>query len=238
MAANSNSIGRLSWLIPIAAVALGGFIGAATAKARYQEPVLELAQHKALPDSAEAPVLEDAKPIVYLPVPTEYEFGVMAREEERSHTFKVQNIGNGPLTLKVLDTTCKCTVGALGKDNVLPGETADVTLTWQAKSYAREFRQSATIETNDQGKFREIIFSVSGQVLQLAMPDTPLMKFSRVSRGDPQSFVTKVYGFRDKDRVITGHTFSKKKLRSTLISKQNRFPAANGKILKPSRPSR
>lgn len=206
--ANSNSTGRFSWLIPVAAIGLGTLIGAATARAKYQEPILELAQHEALPDSSKVAVLEDAKPIVHLPVPSTYEFGVMAREEERSHTFKVQNIGSGPLTLKVLDTTCKCTVGALGKENVLPGETADVTLTWQAKSYAREFRQSATIETNDQGKFREIVFSVSGQVLQLAMPDTPLMKFSRVSRSDPQSFVTKVYGFRDKDLVITGHTFT------------------------------
>ena len=212
MATNSNTSGWFSWLIPVVAVVLGSFLGAASARSKYQEPILELAQHEALADSSKTATLEDAKPIVHLPAPTTYEFGVMARGERDSHNFKVQNLGTGPLTLKVLDTTCKCTVGEIGKDSVAPGETVDVTLEWEAKSYAREFRQSATIETNDQGKYREIIFSVAGQVLQLAMPDTPLMKFSRVSRSEPQSFSTKVYGYRDRDLVITGHTFSDSEL--------------------------
>lgn len=207
---NRSSLGRLAWFVPIIAVVAGGFVGSTTATAKFKEPKLELAQHESVADPTKAAVFSaDADPIVYLPIPNTYEFGVMAREEERSHSFKVQNIGGGPLTLKVLDTTCKCTVGELEDETVSPGETVDVTLTWVAKSYDREFRQSATIETNDPGKYREIIFSVAGKVSQLALPDVPIMKFQRVSRTEPQSFVTNVYAYRDRDFVVTGHDFSK-----------------------------
>lgn len=194
------------WLIPLLSIVAGSTVGGLSAGLNYQEPQLRLAGHVATASDPPAP-LEDAKPRVYLPAPNHYDFGVMARNERQSHTFKVRNIGGGPLTLKVLDTTCKCTVGSLDNDTIQPGETGDVTLTWEAVSYDREFRQSATIETSDQSQ-REIILSVSGQVLQLAMPDLPLVKFSRVSRSDPQSFQTKVYGYRDKDLVITGFSFS------------------------------
>ena len=51
-------------------------------------------------------------------------------------------------------------------------------------------------------------FSVAGKVQQLALPDLPLVKFSTVSRSEEQKFETKIYGFRDKDLVITGHSFS------------------------------
>ena len=208
---NANKVkssGFVSMLIPIVAVALGIVVGGATARAKFQEPLLRLAGHEAKAAVEMQKALEDAKPIVHLPAPTTYDFGVMARDEEQSHSFKIQNIGGGPLTLKVLDTTCKCTVGELGKNTVKPGEIADVTLTWQAKSYDREFRQSATIETNETGKHREVVFSVFGKVQQLALPDLPLVKFSRVSRSEPQSFFTKVYGFRDRDLTIVGHSFT------------------------------
>lgn len=201
---------RLVWLIPILAIVAGTAIGASTALSKYQEPELRLAGHEVTADE-KPPAVKDAKPRVYLPTPNTFDFGVMARNEQQSHTFKVQNIGSGPLTLKVLDTTCKCTVGKLGNDTINAGETADVTLTWEAKSYDREFRQSATIETNDQAQ-REIVFSIFGQVLQLAMPDLPLVKFSRVLRSEPLSFQTTVYGYRDKDLVITGHEFSNEEI--------------------------
>ncbi len=203
-----SSIGLL-WLIPVVAIGLGTAVGASSSFSEYREPEMYLAGHElsASPKGAQRPAIKDAKPRVYVVSEVEYDFGVMARNESETHSFKVQNIGSGPLTLKVLDTTCKCTVGSLGKDSIKPGETADVTLTWEAKSYDREFRQSATIETNDKNQ-REIIFSVYGKVLQLAMPDLPMVKFSRISRSEPQSFTTIVYGYRDTDLVITDHHFS------------------------------
>lgn len=196
-------------LIPILSIALGAAIGAASGMAKFNEPVIRLAGHEAGVE-LNGLELKDAKPRVHLPGESEYNFGVMDRNEEQSYSFKVQNIGNGPLTLKVIDTTCKCTVGSIGNDTIAAGETADVTLTWETRSYDREFRQSATIETNDQSQ-REIIFSVYGKVQQLAFPDVPRMN-GRTTRSEGQQFSTVIYGFRDKDLVIVGHQCDNKEL--------------------------
>lgn len=198
------------YILPFLAILAGVGVGAATTLTTYRDPILNLPGHEVTANSKPSPVT-DAKPRVAIPAPATYDFGVMARGEEQSHSFKIQNIGSGPLTLKVLDTTCKCTVGDLGKDTVKSGETVDVTLTWVARSYDREFRQSATIETNDQSQ-REVIFEVFGEVKQLALPDLPLVTYSRVSRSDPQQFVTNVYAYRDTDLVITSHDFSEEDL--------------------------
>ncbi len=45
---------------------------------------------------------------------------------------------------------CKCTIGDLKKNELQPGEEAEVELTWTAETSEREFGQSATIETDDQ----------------------------------------------------------------------------------------
>ena len=162
--------------------------------------------------SQRAPTFKDGKPRVYLPAGDEHDFGAMARNEERSHSFKVQNIGQGPLTLNVVDTTCKCTVGSLEKKEIASGETVDVTLTWEAKSYSREFRQSARVETNDQ-QIREIVFSVYGKVIMLAAPDTPSTQV-RIRKSEGESFSTKIYGYRDDDLLVTSHEFLREDLAS------------------------
>lgn len=154
--------------------------------------------------------IKDAKPRAFLPLGNEHDFGVMARDDKQSYSFPVRNIGKGPLTLKVIGSTCKCTVGSLEDESIPSGETRPVTLTWEAKSYDREFRQSATIETNDRS-VKQIVFSVYGQVVQLAMPDMPAVQF-KVRRGEAKSFTTKIYGYRDDDLLITGHEFLKKDL--------------------------
>ena len=150
--------------------------------------------------------LDALKARAVLPDGSEYDFGMMARGEKKSHAFQIRNIGSGPLTLKVLNTTCKCTVGELEQDSIASGETVNVTLTWEAKSYDREFRQSATIETNDVST-REIVLSVFGKVVQLAMPDVPMVQFNRVSRSEPKSFSTPIYAYRDTDLLVTSHEF-------------------------------
>jgi len=237
MNANPPSKSKSVWLIPVLALLVGSAVGAVSAVVKFEKPEMHLPGHEktqitdlvdtnndatdhsghthAIADDSASgsstskdTVIKDASPRVFLPGDAEYDFGMMARNEKQSHSFKVKNIGPGALTLKVLDTTCKCTVGSLEKDSIASGEEVDVTLTWEALSYDREFRQSATIETNDRST-REIVFSVFGKVVQLAMPDLPSMQFSRVSRSEAKSYSTIVYGYRDDDLLIVNHEFSK-----------------------------
>lgn len=78
----------------------------------------------------------------------EFRFGTMQHGESMSHSFIFRNIGDGPLTLDLGHTTCKCTLGKLESSVLKPGEETDVTLTWTPIAAASEFSQSATIHTN------------------------------------------------------------------------------------------
>lgn len=78
-----------------------------------------------------------------------HQFGTMNRGAKKSHVFLFKNTGNVPLTLELGETTCKCTLGKLVDNQVLPGETAEVKLEWEGKASSTEFSQTAQIITND-----------------------------------------------------------------------------------------
>jgi hypothetical protein len=97
---------------------------------------------------------------------TTHDFGVMLVKEKGSHKFTIRNEGEAPLVLMARkeDATCQCTIGELGtNDAVPPGGSVDVTLSWEIKVLMPQFRQSASIRTNDP-KNRIIKFEVTGKV--------------------------------------------------------------------------
>src|SRR3990172_3316400 len=55
---------------------------------------------------------------------SEFDFGTMDVQQEHEHAFVVRNEGTAPLKLKVGDSTCKCTIGRLLRDEILPGKSA------------------------------------------------------------------------------------------------------------------
>ena len=94
-----------------------------------------------------------------------YAFGKMERGATMSHAFIVRNVGEQPLTLEVVSTTCKCTVGDLEQNQVAPGEDTEVLLEWTAKTQAGPFRHGAGLQTNDPGNSR-IELTVEGEVVE------------------------------------------------------------------------
>ncbi len=80
---------------------------------------------------------------------TTHNFETMQRGSSKEHAFKVTNEGARPLTVEVLNTTCKCTVGDVADAPIPPGGTVDVKLSWVAKAMPGSFRQTATLKTND-----------------------------------------------------------------------------------------
>ncbi|WP_162275870.1 DUF1573 domain-containing protein [Roseimaritima ulvae] len=79
----------------------------------------------------------------------EFDFGSMLREADGEHDFVIKNVGDGPLELSVLRTTCKCTLGELADSSLEPGESTVVHMAWSAKTSGARFQQTATISTTD-----------------------------------------------------------------------------------------
>ncbi|MCA9165102.1 MAG: DUF1573 domain-containing protein, partial [Planctomycetales bacterium] len=132
---------------------------------------------------------------------TEFDFGTMERLTKRSHDFQFRNDGDAPLTLTVGETTCKCTIGALEKSNVAPGETVAVTLEWKAESLSRQFGQQAEIHTND--PMRPIVtLRIRGLVNRTIMAEPAEYHFGEVRAGESASLTTRLLSYRDADLKV------------------------------------
>jgi hypothetical protein len=94
-----------------------------------------------------------------------YHFGSMEQGTSLTHAFQVRNTGDSSLHIKVGSTTCKCTVGGLSAEEVAPGEQAEVTLEWTAKTSPGPFRHGATLITNDPLQSR-VELQVEGAVVK------------------------------------------------------------------------
>lgn len=107
-------------------------------------------------DAKAAPVVDIAE--------TDYRFGRMAAGASGEHTFVIRNTGVAPLELRKGPSTCKCTVGKIGQEQVPPGETVEVKMKWEPPSASMEFLQSATIWTNDPQR-PQLSLTISGEVV-------------------------------------------------------------------------
>lgn len=79
---------------------------------------------------------------------SEHNFGTIAQGEKVSHTFSFRNIGDGPLQITDVTTSCGCTASKYSTKPVAPGESGTVEVIFD--SYGREGKQlkSANVWTN------------------------------------------------------------------------------------------
>jgi hypothetical protein len=130
-----------------------------------------------------------------------HNFGSMDRNEHNSHVFILRNDGDAPLTLLMGQPTCKCTVGALEKDSLAPGETVEVKLEWDAKTSETRFAQAVDFHTNDPSR-RTLNLSVVGEVLDAVRAHSSEMFFNDMSRNEPTVGTMPIFAFRDEPLEI------------------------------------
>lgn len=102
-------------------------------------------------------------PELEMPGGDTFDFGVMRQGDKGSHEFIMRNIGSAPMTLRLGQTTCKCTLGSLDSDELAPGEETKIKLEWTVAADAKDFEQMAEVRTNDP-KFYAIQFKITGRI--------------------------------------------------------------------------
>jgi len=128
---------------------------------------------------------------------TSHDFGVMEPNEEGEHVFLVKNIGDADLSLRVGASTCKCTVGELGKETLPPGEQTEVRMSWTVKTNESSFGQSAELRTNDPSKVA-IRFEIKGKVVREVQVSPEEVTFGEVAAGENIEFEVRVFSFLDE----------------------------------------
>jgi hypothetical protein len=123
-----------------------------------------------------------------------FNFGKMDRYGAQSHVFMIRNDGDSELTLIKGETTCKCTQFELAPDRLAPGESAKVTLTWEAKTNEPEFQQSAEITTNDP-RHDKIRLVVMGRVIDAVRPERFDLVASTLSANEDAELRLKLFTY-------------------------------------------
>src|SRR3990172_10196310 len=64
--------------------------------------------------------------------PKTYDFGEINYGEVMNYTFEVKNAGTRPLEIKRVATSCSCTTAKIGKENLAPGETTQLSVRYDS----------------------------------------------------------------------------------------------------------
>ncbi len=133
---------------------------------------------------------------------TKYDFGEMQRGSEQSRTFTVTNKGDAPLSVRVGNTSCKCTVGDVEQRPIAPNESVPVKLTWTAKSLPGPFRQTATLITTDPRQ-PQVELAVEGVVTDVSGLEPQMWYFGRMRAGEPQTASVTLMAYQQSAVEVT-----------------------------------
>ncbi len=196
------------WLIVLLGMACGCGVGVATSWARYGNVSAATA-----PSGDVGDVIGDLKRLpADQPQPRvsvehdEFDFGELQLGTETEHLFRIANTGEAPLNVRSGGTTCaKCTLYSLDKENLEPGESEDVKVSYRASSLG-VFRQTATILTNDALRPR-VTLVVRGKVVTMVRVSPPDLVFSRLIADEPATADLRVLCYSRVPLEIRGHEF-------------------------------
>jgi hypothetical protein len=83
---------------------------------------------------------------------TEFDLGTVLNTKPVSQTFQVRNAGQGTLEITGVSTSCGCTTAQVDKDRLGPGETANLTVTYDPQAHGGQtgrFMRVVYVRSND-----------------------------------------------------------------------------------------
>jgi hypothetical protein len=136
-----------------------------------------------------------------------FEFGSMQAGTKKSHTFAVRNVGKAPLSIRVGQTSCTCTVGAVTDKPIPPGESGEVRLEWTARGGSGPFQQTATVHTNDPYQ-SQLELSVRGEVTEAQGVEPRDFAFDKLAVGESKTAVVHVMAMLQDELTVSNPTFT------------------------------
>jgi hypothetical protein len=184
---------------------LGAWIGSTLGRQEFAAESLPL-ERAAKTDSASESSDAPEGPRLTLLTPERYQFGFIDQNSTMNHTFQIRNDGDAPLKVEKLGTSCKCTSAGLDKDQLMPGETAEISLEWSGKGMAEFFEQYAEYKTND---LRRPTFKliVTGEIRATLRAEPAEAVFNRVSAQEPARATVRIVALGDEELKVISHKF-------------------------------
>jgi len=94
------------------------------------------------------------------------DFGTIAAKENGIRAFKFTNTGNAPVVISQVKSSCGCTVASKPEKPVLPGETAQIEVSYDTKKIGT-FSKSVTVISN--AKEERMVLKIKGEIIKRAL---------------------------------------------------------------------
>lgn len=98
----------------------------------------------------------------------QFDFGDIQQGEKVSRKFSFRNAGSEPLMILNVQTTCGCTASDFPKQPIAPGDSSNLTVTFNSAGKAGRMNKIVTVYTN--GQRPEEKLKISGNVLVPGAP--------------------------------------------------------------------
>jgi hypothetical protein len=94
---------------------------------------------------------------------SEHDFGDIEQGKNGEYFFTFKNVGDEPLKIDRVKTSCGCTASSTEKDLIEPGEEGEIKVVYKSKNRSGAFTQRIRVFTNDPGN-PETVLKIRGVV--------------------------------------------------------------------------
>ncbi len=138
---------------------------------------------------------------------TEYRFGTLGKQAAGTHDFVFRNTGSAPLVLTAGATSTLHVQSLIKGDNIPPGGSAIVTLTWTLKDKGGPYQERAKILTNDPAR-PEVTLTVMGEFTMALRLSPPVVTFNQLSIGERGTVQSQLFCYLNEPLKILSHRWS------------------------------
>jgi len=132
-----------------------------------------------IPGGNSAPPGDAPKAIVSDPL---YDFGTALEGTMVTHVFTIKNVGKGYLDIQGIKTSCGCTTGSPSKTHIAPGETSDLSVTFDTHFQKGHAVRTIVASTNDPDN-SQVVMTLQGVVKKQVEAQPGQVSFGDVKRG-------------------------------------------------------
>lgn len=96
---------------------------------------------------------------------TEHDFGTIKESDGKvSHIFEVKNVGDAPLVITRVMSSCGCTTPEFSKEPIAPGKSGQITVIYNPEGRVYPFVKTISVYSN--GKQGPLVLTIKGEVVQ------------------------------------------------------------------------
>ena len=135
----------------------------------------------------------------------EWDFGKIKEDEKPVHIFIIKNIGKEELIISRARASCGCTATMLSSDNIKPGQSAELQVTFNPTGFNGIVKKDVTIESNDP-QLPKTKVTIIAEVEPIPSPQAFLSNsqwdLGLISQGDLPTFTFTIENKGELDLII------------------------------------